>query len=60
MTVGTAQRLAPEWLLPKQSHPDTVRWAWFQSLTPEAVAEARIHLVSEYKPWLNLLETGAA
>lgn len=52
--------LAPEWLLPKQSRPDTVRWAWFQSLTPDAVAEARIHLVTEYRPWLNLLETGAA
>lgn len=52
--------LAPEWLLPKQSRPDTVRWAWFQSLTPEAVAEARIHLVTEHRPWLNLLETGAA
>lgn len=52
--------LAPEWLLPKQSRPDTVRWAWFQSLTPEAIAEARIHLVTEHRPWLNLLETGAA
>jgi len=52
--------LAPEWLLPKQSRPDTVRWAWFQSLTPDAVAEARIHLVTEHRPWLNLLETGAA
>jgi len=52
--------LAPEWLLPEHARPDTVRWAWFQSLSPEAVAEARIHLVSEYKPWLNLLETGAA
>lgn len=52
--------LAPEWLLPKQSRPDTVRWAWFQSLTPDAVAEARIHLVTEHRPWLNLLETGTA
>ncbi|MGQ0629279.1 MAG: hypothetical protein ACT4PL_14405 [Phycisphaerales bacterium] len=52
--------LAPDWLLPKQSRPDTVRWVWVQSLTPEALAEARIHLVAEYRPWLNLLETGAA
>jgi len=52
--------LAPEWLLPEQSRPDTVRWAWFQSLTPEAVAEARIHLVAEHRPWLNLLDLGDA
>lgn len=51
--------LAPDWLLPKQSHPDTVRWFWVQSRTPEAIAEARIHLVAEHRPWLNLLVTGA-
>jgi hypothetical protein len=52
--------LAPEWLLPKQSRPDTVRWAWLQSLNPKVVAEARIHLVTEHRPWLNLMETGVA
>lgn len=52
--------LAPDWLLPKQSRLDTVRWVWVQSMTPEAVAEARIFLVSEYRPWLNLLETSVA
>lgn len=50
--------LAPEWLLPKQSRPDTVRWAWLQSMAPDAVAEARIHLVTEHRPWLNLLDQG--
>lgn len=51
--------LAPEWLVPEGAQPDAVRWTWFQSRTPDAVAEARIGLVSEYRPWLNLLELSA-
>lgn len=57
MTRETAQGVAFEWLLAKWSCPDAVWWAWFQSLTPEAVAEVRNGPVAAYRLWPNLLES---